>query len=137
MAGKMKNCPMCGKLFVAMPNMRVCFDCKAKEEKLENDAVQYVREHPNCGIQEIMKETGASEKLIKKLIREGRFEQSGVKVSYPCEKCGAPIVMGKLCQQCSESLRNDLQATNAKIVAAKAAGGGGKGKGMYSKDGLR
>ena len=52
MAGKMKNCPVCGKLFVATANMRVCRDCIEKEQEQETEAVNYVRYHPKAKIPE-------------------------------------------------------------------------------------
>ena len=115
MTGKMKNCPVCGKLFVATPNMRVCRDCIEKEQEQEIEVVNYVR-YP-----EIVEATGVSEALIKRLIREGRFEQVGVKLCYPCEKCGAPIVVGKLCGSCSEELQKELQQASAKKLVSHAA----------------
>ena len=55
------------------------------------------------------------------LIREGRFEQVGIKLCYPCEKCGAPIVVGKLCGSCSEELQKELQQASAKKLVSHAA----------------
>ncbi len=131
MAGKMKNCPMCGKLFIATSSMRVCANCKVKEQELEADAVNYVRDHPKSKISEIAEATGASENLIRRLIREGRFEQVGVKLTYPCEKCGAPIITGNLCAQCLEALQKELVTTTKKAAAAVQAQN--KGVGIRSK----
>lgn len=130
MAGKIKNCPVCGKLYAEI-GRKMCPDCFAKEQDKEKIVIDYVRDHRGAKIPEIVEETGASETLIKRLIREGRFEQIGIKVTYPCEKCGAPIIMGKMCQTCQDKARSELQAARAKIVAAKQSGNSGKG--MYSK----
>ena len=135
MAGKMKNCAGCGKIFVALEGKKFCPDCMEQEYKLEEKVVNYVRDNPKSSVTEILKEIPeASEKLIKRLIREGRFEQVGVKMSYPCEKCGAPIVTGKLCGKCSDALRNELQATQLKAVAVKKPDEPSKqrGRGMYT-----
>jgi uncharacterized OB-fold protein len=136
MAGKIKNCPNCGKLYAEI-GRKMCPDCYDKELEKEGDVIAYVREHKGAKIPEIVKETGANETMIKRLIREGRFEQVGIKMTYPCEKCGEPIITGKLCQNCQEKIRNDLQATQSKAVAAKqmakaAPKPQSKGKGMYS-----
>jgi len=87
-----------------------------------------------------VKETGAHETLIKRLIREGRFEQMGIKMSYPCEKCGAPIITGKLCQSCNDAIKQELQATQEKAMKAKAmakakasTSPSSRGLGMHSK----
>lgn len=138
MAGKMKNCPMCGKLFLATNTMRVCRDCLDKEHELEVNVVNYVRQHPDCTIPEIVKEVEAPEKMIRRLIKEGRFVEAGVKFTYPCEKCGAPINAGRLCKKCEDSLKAELQETNAKnqALAAKkaAAAPRPKGHGVHSKN---
>ena len=130
MAGKIKNCSVCGKLYAEIGH-KMCEDCYAKEQVKEKEVIAYVQEHRGAKIPEIVEETGVSETVIKRLIRDGRFEQIGVKISYPCEKCGAPIIIGKLCQTCQEKARSELQAARAKIVAVKHADM--KGKGMYSK----
>ena len=130
MAGKIKNCPVCGKLYSEIGH-KMCPECFAKEQDKENEVIAYVRENRGAKVPEIVEATGVSETVIKRLIRDGRFEQIGVKLSYPCEKCGAPIIIGKLCQTCQEKARSELQAARAKIVAAKQMGG--QGKGMYSK----
>ena len=46
MAGKMKNCSSCGKVFVSINNSRICADCREKEEKWEKEIIEYVRDHP-------------------------------------------------------------------------------------------
>jgi hypothetical protein len=112
----------------------MCRDCEDKMREKESEVVNYVRDHPKAKILEITEATGCSEQLIKKLIREGRFEQVGVKMTYPCEKCGAPILSGKLCQTCMESMRNELQKQAAGVVAARQAANANRGQGMHSKD---
>ena len=87
MAGKIKNCPMCGKLFNDT-GRKVCMDCYQQILDKEHEVVEYVRDHKGAKIPEICEATGAPSGMIKKMIREGRFEQIGVKMTYPCEKCG-------------------------------------------------
>ena len=134
MAGKLANCSVCGKLF-SDTGRGICYDCQIKMQDKEKEVVEYVRHNPMSKIPEIVEATGANETLIKRLIREGRFEQVGVKMSYPCEKCGAPIIMGKICQACQDKVRAELQATQAKIVAAKQMAGGhgnAHGRGLFT-----
>lgn len=133
MAGKIKNCPMCGKLF-SDTGTHVCMDCYRKVQEKEMEVVNYVRDNPGAKVSDIIEATEASEKLIKKMIREGRFEQIGVKMSYPCAKCGAPIISGKLCAKCQEAMHKELQKQASAFVAAKQmAKKDGIGRGMYSK----
>lgn len=133
MAGKIKNCPMCGRLF-SDTGTHVCVDCYRKVQEKEIEVVNYVRDNPGAKIADIIEATEAPEKLIKKMIREGRFEQIGIKMSYPCEKCGASIISGRLCPKCQEAMHKELQKQASAFVAAKQeAKRGGRGHGMYSK----
>ena len=136
MAGKIKNCPVCGKLYSEI-GRKMCPDCYDQQQDKETEVVNFVRENKGAKIPEIIEATGAPESMIKRLIREGRFEQIGIKMSYPCEKCGEPIIMGKLCQSCQDKIKNELQHTQAKFMAAKPAqkpdaGAQTRGRGMYS-----
>ncbi|WP_028129568.1 flagellar protein [Selenomonas sp. AE3005] len=132
MAGKIKNCPMCGKLFNDTGH-KVCMDCFEKIQEKEHEVVEYVREHRGAKIAEICEATKAPAGMIKKMIREGRFEQIGVKMTYPCEKCGAPIVTGKICKSCEDAARSTLQKQAAAVTAARQMAKADKGQGMYSK----
>ena len=135
MAGKIKNCPVCGKLYAEM-GRKMCPDCYEKYQEKEHAVLEYVRDHKGAKITEIVEATGASEKMINRMIREGRFEQVGVRMGYPCEKCGTMIYTGKLCMTCQEKIHEELQATQAKVVAKAAAAApskpAGKKGGMYT-----
>lgn len=133
MAGKIKNCPACGKLFAAINGASACPDCQRKIYEKESEVINYVRDNPRSKVKDIIEATGAPEKMIKKMIREGRFEQVGIKMTYPCEKCGTPIVTGKICNSCMEKMRTELQKKSAEITAALQAKKVGRGRGIYSK----
>ena len=116
MAAKMKNCPSCGRIYVPLnAAQKLCPDCMDKLRAKEHEVIEYVRDHPKIKINELIEETGASEKMIKRMIREGRFIQTGVQMTYPCEKCGAPITQGKLCPKCAGALQRDLAGAAQKI----------------------
>jgi len=131
MAGKLKNCPICGKIFADF-GAHVCRDCYDKLRAKEAEVINYVRDNPNSKIPDIVEATGADEKMIKRMIREGRFIQVGVPLSYPCKKCGAPITQGELCAKCRTEMRDTLQKETAKIAAARQAENIGRGQGMHS-----
>ena len=118
MAGKMKNCSSCGKVFVSINNARICMDCRAKEEQWERSIVEFVRDHPKSTIAEIVEATGVQEPVIRRMIREGRFVSSGIDLYYPCEKCGSPISKGQYCEKCQKEMRDELTAAIAKKSSA-------------------
>ena len=118
MAGKMKNCSSCGKVFIAINNSRVCPDCREKEEQWEKEIIEYVREHPKSQIPEIVEATGVQEPIIRRMIREGRFLSSNVELFYPCEKCGSPSQKGQYCDKCQKEMREELQSAIGKQSAS-------------------
>ncbi len=111
---KLKNCPICGKTFIGTPAHRVCRDCREKEYQMERTIISYVRDHPGARPAEIVAETGASEKLLRRMIEEGRFIELG-NIRYPCKKCGRLISTGKYCRECYSKMKQSLQKAHAEI----------------------
>lgn len=105
---KISNCPSCGKIYVDT-GLRMCRDCYEKEQEAETVVSSYVRENPNSTIREICEATGVKEKIVMRMLRAGRFIESGINISYPCESCGAPIKRGKLCDKCSGHIMRQVQ----------------------------
>lgn len=137
MPGKIKNCPSCGRLYQDF-GKHLCPDCLRKQEEKEREVVDYVRDNPDSKIPEICEATGAKESMIKRLIREGRFIQVGVQLSYPCEKCGAPIITGKFCPKCMEEMQKELQSQTKKMMASVPPQRSDTGRGgLYSMRGRK
>ncbi len=134
MEAKLTNCRQCGKLFMAQRGDKICPNCIEEQAKLEIVVVDYVRDHPKCKIPEIIQETGAPEMLIRRLIDEGRFVQSGIKFSYPCRKCGKEIFSGQYCEDCLNEMQEGLQSATAKVAENAEAAAAARGRGMYSRD---
>ena len=137
MAGKLKNCPECGKLFMDMGS-RICRDCLEKEEELMVKVSSFVRDHPHSTIKDIVDGVeGVKERLVRRMIKEGRFQQDGMDITYPCEKCGKPIHRGRFCSKCDGELKKDVLKAQKKAVerAVKAvAEKKPQGTGYRSKD---
>ena len=115
MTGTMRNCSGCGKVFVSLNHSRICPDCRAKEEEREQEIAAYVRANPKTTITEIVAALGVQEPLIRRMIRAGRFVAiPGVDLSYPCDKCGAPIQRGQYCEKCRKEMCAKLTAVAAK-----------------------
>lgn len=107
MAEKLRNCKGCGKLFLSTGG-QFCVECLDKQAEIEHRIVEYVRENPQCTIPEIVAAIEVNEKIVRKLIEEGRLVQLGVDYKYPCVKCGAPIVSGQYCSRCAKQFRNEI-----------------------------
>jgi len=137
MAGKLKNCPECGKLFMDMGS-RICRDCLEREDELMVQVSSFVRDHPHSTIKDIVEGVeGVKERLVRRMIKEGRFVQDGIDISYPCEKCGKPIHRGRFCDKCDAEIKKDVMKAQKNAVerAVKAvAEKRPMGTGFRSKD---
>lgn len=109
------NCPSCGKLYVKSKFRDVCPECYREEEKAFEKVYSYMRVRKNraATMEQVEKATGVDRELIMKFIKTGRLRLTHFpNLGYPCEKCGAIIQKGKLCDDCSEELRKDLEQFN-------------------------
>lgn len=134
---KLKNCPSCGKLY-ADTGIGMCRDCYEKELEDEAEAARYVRDNPKSSVKEICEATGIKERVILRMIKNGRFIETGVEVSYPCESCGTMITRGRYCDKCNEKLAREVAASSQKMAAKlpprqKAMPGRDSSRGMYTK----
>ena len=130
MAAKLRNCISCGKIFSSLYGEKMCPACKEAQDRLENSVIDYVRDHPKTRIPEIVKETGANDLIIRRLMEAGRLV--GVNLKYPCKKCGKEINRGQFCEACAKEIEAEVQNVSDKAAAARAAAE--RGRGMHSKD---
>lgn len=94
------NCPKCGRLFQKFSEP-LCESCTKEEEALFESVRTYLNDNPNCKVEDLSKETGASAKKILKWLKEGRLEVSkGMKGTLRCESCNKPITAGRYCEAC-------------------------------------
>ena len=84
MAPKLKNCSNCGRIFVDT-GLGICRDCHEKEEEEMQKVSSYVRDNPHSRVRDICEALGVKERLVMRMIREGRFVMDGVAIEYPCE----------------------------------------------------
>jgi len=108
---ELANCSRCGKVFVK--SIRdVCQSCHQEEEEAFRVVYRFLtkRENREATVMEVVKATGVEEELIIKFIKQRRLRTSEFpKLAYPCKRCGVDIVSGRLCANCAEELRNDLE----------------------------
>ena len=107
---KLKNCAVCGKMFVATRGEKLCKDCMIKEEEKELLVLDYVREHQGCSISEVIEAMGVTDKFIKNMIAKGLFANvERNDLYYPCQSCGKPIRNGTYCSDCLSRLRTETK----------------------------
>lgn len=105
---KLRNCAQCGRIFSPTRGENLCRDCRMKEEEMERQVMIYVRDHQGISIKEAVEATGVSEKIVKRMAREGMFVKNGLTTAnflYPCTGCGRPISTGTYCSDCLARLR--------------------------------
>ncbi|MGE5579862.1 MAG: MerR family transcriptional regulator [Bacillota bacterium] len=104
MAGNIRNCRRCGRLFVFVGGP-VCPDCLAKEEEQYRKVKLYIDDHPGCGVQETSDETGVPVDIVVEFLRQGLLVTgSGPEGQLVCMICRRPITKGRICPRCEAAL---------------------------------
>lgn len=110
--GEISNCPRCGSLFMKTSFRDVCENCYKEEENLYEKVYKFLRKRENraATISRVVEATGVDEELIYKWVRKGRLQPAVFpNMGYPCDNCGKIITKGKLCSDCADQLRHDLE----------------------------
>ncbi len=106
----LKNCRVCGKVFVDSVN-DVCPACRGVEEENYKKVYEYLKTASDAGIDEIHEATGVEKQQIFKFVRQGRFSmmfKNGFSLYVECKFCGKPIQEGEYCLDCSNRLITDI-----------------------------
>lgn len=109
------DCPKCGSIYVKNKFRDVCDACYKEEEKQFDAVYKFlrVRENRAATIPRVVEATGIDEDLLLKFIRTGRIKVTSFpNLGYPCDKCGTLIKKGKLCDDCADELRAELELFN-------------------------
>jgi len=96
--GVLRNCPLCGKLF-SDTGIGYCQKCYDKSREYENKINDFVKEHPNCTLRDIARQTKVPLHVASSMVNKGQFLAGG-KISYPCSRCGKAITSGLYCGSC-------------------------------------
>lgn len=114
----LRNCPSCGAFFNYEGIREVCLKCAQDEEKKYEEVYRFLRRRENraATIERIIEATGVSESLLHKWVRKGRLQPAQFpNLGYPCDQCGKLTKSGKLCLDCTETLKNDLRTFEAAV----------------------
>ena len=101
--GELRNCIYCQILYTDYINFPICQRCNPKLEKTIKD---YVKEHENSSISDIVKDTGISEKIIKIYLKSKTIEYSDGTEFCKSPDCYNTVEEGKdLCPDCLKKLK--------------------------------
>lgn len=103
------RCRRCGKVFNKVIEKDVCPACLEEEENEFQKIKSFFREHPRARLDEASRETGVDKKTIMQFLKDGRLqlvfpEEAISEEGLLCERCGRPILQGKLCEECKKKL---------------------------------
>jgi len=115
-----RNCRRCGKIFNYISGPPICSECKQEDEANFRKVKEYLYDHPKASLFEVSRELEISVKQIKAYLKEGRLEivGEGGNMFLECERCGKAISTGRLCNQCSNEVTNDIKSTAKQMSAA-------------------
>ncbi|MCP3740167.1 TIGR03826 family flagellar region protein [Rossellomorea sp. BNER] len=114
--GELLNCPACNKIFIKNQFRDVCDQCYKEEEKMYEAVYQFLRKRENraATIKRVVEVTGVDEQLIHKWVKKRRLQPAHFpNMGYPCDTCGKIINKGKICDDCTSGLKQDLQSFQA------------------------
>ncbi len=116
--GELRNCPVCGKVFVKM-SKNLCPDCIEKEENEFKEVRTYLKDNPGASVGEIAQILSIDEDKILKWVREGRIEASylGDGMKLTCKRCGQEITIGNLCSKCAQLFARELKSVSQSAPA--------------------
>ena len=104
-----RQCKRCKKLF-QYTGKPLCPACIRELDMKFNDVRDYIYENPGASMEAVCEATEAEMADIHRWLAEGRLILAkGSPISLFCDKCGAPILTGKQCEQCLNKLRSTLQ----------------------------
>ena len=103
------NCQKCGKVFTRTNEAFICSECNKEEEAIYLRVKEYLDSHPECRMDELVRETEASTKRIMRYLREGRIQLAHSSTELRCQSCGRPIRSGKFCDPCVISINHEVQ----------------------------
>jgi flagellar operon protein (TIGR03826 family) len=108
----LSNCPECGEIYVKNKFRNVCEKCWREEEAAYDTVSKYMKKRENraATMLQVVEATGVPESLILKFIKNGKLQITQFpNFGYPCDKCGAVIRTGRLCEDCANEIKDDLK----------------------------
>lgn len=113
---ELRHCPSCGDFFNYTGVREVCGKCGMNEERVYEEVYRFLRKRENraATIERIVEMTEATESMLHKWVRKGRLQPAMFpNLGYPCDNCGKLTSKGKLCDECTADLKQDLKTFEA------------------------
>ncbi|WP_397537238.1 TIGR03826 family flagellar region protein [Rummeliibacillus pycnus] len=114
--GELRNCPKCGSFYNYTGVREVCPKCAQEEEQMYEVVYRFLRRRENraATVDRIVEATGVEKELLYKWVRKNRLQPALFpNLGYPCDNCGHLTNQGKLCDDCTEELKSNLNKFEA------------------------
>ena len=109
MGSKVATCKQCGKLFQTIGSV-YCSVCVVEMDEAFKIVKDYLYDHRDATVVDVIKGTGVSEKYVLSFLKEGRLDiESSDEYMLKCEDCSKPIPSGRYCLNCRNKLANVLE----------------------------
>lgn len=115
-----RNCRKCGKIFNYVSGPPICMQCKEALEAKFQEVKQYIYDNRYASIPQVSEACDVSPNQIQQWLREERLELAeGSGITLFCENCEAPIMSGRFCDKCKNSMADQLSNSIKKPEAPK------------------
>ena len=115
-----RNCRKCGRIFNYVSGPPICMQCKEALEEKFQEVKKYIYDNRHASIPQVAEACDVSPNQIQQWLREERLELAeGSGITLFCEKCETPIMSGRFCEKCKNSMANQLNSSIKKPEAPK------------------
>lgn len=131
-----KICKQCGgiMIFKGVGEYR-CEGCSAVDYDDYGKVRLYIEEHPGANAAQVEEKTGVTQKIIRRLLKDGRIEVAeGSKTFLRCAVCGKSIRSGEFCPECETKVHQRMESQQR---ALKQKDTRGVGMGQKGDEGQR
>jgi len=102
-----------------------CEDCNYLDYDDYGKVRLYIERHRGATAMEIESYTGVSQRIIRKLLRDGRIEIAETsKVFLKCERCGKNIRSGQYCHECEMNIHRSMEEKQREMLRKDVHGYG-------------
>ena len=117
-----RNCRSCGIMMqYSGYGPMLCMKCRKKLDESFQRVKDYLKENPNCTINELSENAEVSITQINQWIKEERLIFSkNSPIGIDCEGCGKMIRSGRYCPDCKKSVINGLGGGPKSALASPA-----------------
>lgn len=135
---ELRNCKRCGELFLYNGSRLICHNCVEEEEKEFEIVKQYLWDHHNASLRQVVEHTGVKEDRVLKYLREGRIALGdGSDIRLECELCGAEIKYGRICGKCAKNIGGQAGAKAGSYSESEEKTTLNKGLKLFTEDLLK